>query len=64
LKINSLDAISWHLTTRSSIYKNSRRREMIRGKFFLVGKKMGGTCAPMRLPWISACSENIKNILN
>jgi hypothetical protein len=24
LKINTLDAISWHLTTRSSIYKNSR----------------------------------------
>jgi hypothetical protein len=28
LKINSLDAISWHLTTRSSIYKNSRRRKI------------------------------------
>jgi hypothetical protein len=39
LKINSLDAISWHLTTKSSIYKNSRRREMIRGQFFLVGEK-------------------------
>jgi hypothetical protein len=39
LKINSLDAISWHLTTRSSIYKNSRRREMIRGQFFFVGEK-------------------------
>jgi hypothetical protein len=34
LKINSLDAISLHLTTRSStIYKNARRREMIRGQY-------------------------------
>jgi hypothetical protein len=40
LKINSLDAISWHLTTRSSIYKNARRREMIRGQFcWGVGEK-------------------------
>jgi hypothetical protein len=41
LKINSLDAISWHLTTTfAAIGMISRHRKMMRGQFFWgVGEK-------------------------